>query len=234
MEPLSILIIGFLLGIKHAFDADHLVAVSTLLTHNRSAWRTIRLGLWWGVGHTLTLVLVGFTVLTLKLDIPPAVSLSMECLAGAMLIALGLTTLFDCWCRRLHVHRHVHAETVHLHFHTHATHAGHQHGHRIPTGWNPIVVGMVHGLAGSAALMLLVVASSPSVMTGLAYILTFGCGSILGMGAVRVLMSACFSLASPTTQGLSPSVHVAVGGASLVMGLWIIFEVGFVSGLFLT
>ena len=96
------------------------------------------------------------------------------------------------------------------------------------------MVGMVHGLAGSAALMLLVVASSPSVMTGLAYILTFGCGSILGMGAVSVLMSACFSLASPTTQGLSPSVHVAVGGASLVMGLWIIFEVGFVSGLFLT
>lgn len=96
------------------------------------------------------------------------------------------------------------------------------------------MVGMVHGLAGSAALMLLVVASSPSVMTGLVYVLTFGCGSILGMGTVSVLMSAFFSLAAPRTQGLNLSVHAAVGGASLAMGLWIIFEVGFVSGLFLT
>ncbi len=116
----SVLVFGFLLGLRHAFEADHLVAVSTLVTSKRSVWKSIRFGVIWGVGHSATLLAVGGVVLILQVRIPPFLELSLEGLVGAMLVGLGLMTLLDCRRRRIHLHQHTHAGTTHLHFHTHA------------------------------------------------------------------------------------------------------------------
>lgn len=234
MTLLATLGLGLLLGLKHAFDSDHLVTVSTLVARERSAWRSLWVGLFWGVGHTLTLLVVGLVVLGLKKQIPPPLGLSLECLVGLVLFTLGLTTLYDCWRKRLHVHSHVHDEAVHAHFHVHADSPAHQHSHPVRLGLKPMMIGMVHGLAGSAALMLLVLTAISSPALGLVYIAVFGCGSIMGMGLVTLLMGMFFSLATGRLDNLNQGVRLAVGTLSTVFGAWMVIEIGFVQGLFLT
>lgn len=233
MTPLATLGLGLLLGLKHAFDADHLIAVSTIVTRERSPWRSLWIGLCWGIGHTLTLLLVGLLVLGLKKQIPSPVGLSLECLVGVVLIGLGVATLYDCWRKRVHVHTHTHAGTPHAHFHAHANTQTHQHLHPVPLGFKPLLVGMVHGLAGSAALMLLVLAAIPSPTLGLVYIAIFGCGSVVGMGLVSVLLGWIFSLAADRLHALEHGLRLAVGSLSTAFGTWIVVEIGFIQGLFL-
>jgi cytochrome c biogenesis protein CcdA len=221
------------LGLKHAFDSDHLVAVSTIVARERSAWRSLWIGLFWGLGHTLTLLVVGLLVLGLKKQIPPPVGLSLECLVGVVLICLGLATLYDCWRKRVHAHRHVHGGAFHTHFHMHADSPAHQHSHPVRLGLKPLLIGIVHGLAGSAALMLLILAAIPSPALGLLYIVIFGCGSIVGMGLVSLLMGLFFSLATDRLSDLNQGVRVAVGALSTTLGVWMVVEIGFIQGLFL-
>jgi ABC-type nickel/cobalt efflux system permease component RcnA len=232
MTPLATLVLGFFLGLQHACDSDHLVAVSTVVTRERSVWRSLWVGLWWGVGHTVTLLIVGLIVLGLKAQIPTPVELSLECLVGVVLVGLGLTTLYDCWQKRVHIHSHAHADTVHAHFHTHADDPQHHHAHAFRPGMKPLLIGMIHGLAGSAALMLFVLATIPSVGLGLFYISLFGCGSILGMGIVSVLVGLFFSVARDRLHPLNQGFRLAVGSLSTVFGAWIVIEIGFVEGLF--
>jgi high-affinity nickel permease len=233
MTPLATLGLGLLLGLKHAFDADHLIAVSTIVTRERSPWRSLWIGLCWGIGHTLTLLLVGLLVLGLKKQIPSPIGLSLECLVGVVLIGLGVATLYDCWRKRVHVHSHTHAGTPHAHFHTHANTQTHQHLHPVQLGFKPLLVGMVHGLAGSAALMLLVLAAIPSPTLGLLYIAIFGCGSVVGMGLVSVLLGWVFSLAADRLHALEHGLRLAIGSLSTAFGAWIVVEIGFMQGLFL-
>jgi len=232
MTPLATLGLGLLLGLKHAFDADHLIAVSTIVTRERSPWRSLWIGLCWGIGHTLTLLLVGLLVLGLKKQIPSPVGLSLECLVGVVLIGLGVATLYDCWRKRVHAHTHTHAGTPHAHFHTHADTQTHQHLHPVQLGFKPLLVGMVHGLAGSAALMLLVLAAIPSPTLGLIYIAIFGCGSVVGMGLVSVLLGWVFSLAADRLRDLEYGLRLAIGALSTAFGAWIVVEIGFIQGLF--
>jgi len=233
MTPLATLGLGLLLGLKHAFDSDHLIAVSTIVTREHSPWRSLWIGLCWGIGHTFTLLLVGLVVLGLKRQIPPPVGLSLECLVGLVLIGLGLATLYDCRRRRVHAHRHVHAGAPHTHFHAHADSPAHQHPHPVRSGLKPVLLGMVHGLAGSAALMLLVLAAIPSPALGLVYIAIFGCGSVLGMGFISLLMGLFFSLATDRLSDLEHGVRLAVGTLSTTFGVWMVVEIGFLQGLFL-
>lgn len=233
MTPLATLVLGFALGLQHAFDADHLVAVSTIVTRERSMWHSLWIGLSWGVGHTITLLLVGLIVLGLKTQIPLSVESSLECLVGVVLVGLGLATLYEGWRRQVHAHRHLHAGTVHTHFHTHADNPTHQHPHSFRLGVKPLLIGMVHGLAGSAALMLLVLTTIPSAGLGLIYIGIFGCGSILGMGFVSLLVGLCFSLAIERLHAFDQGLRFTVGGVSTAFGVWIVIEIGFIQGLFL-
>ncbi len=233
MTPLATLGLGLLLGLKHAFDSDHLIAVSTIVTRERSAWRSLWIGLFWGIGHTFTLLMVGLIVLGLKKQIPPPVGLSLECLVGLVLIGLGLTTLYDCWRKWVHAHSHVHAGAPHLHFHMHEDSPAHQHPHPVRLGFRPLLVGMVHGLAGSAALMLLVLATIPSPALGLMYIVIFGGGSIVSMGLVSLLMGLFFSLATDRLHDLEHGVRLAIGTLSTAFGVWMVVEIGFIQGLFL-
>jgi sulfite exporter TauE/SafE len=232
MTPLATLGLGLLLGLKHAFDSDHLVAVSTIVARERSLLRSLWVGLFWGLGHTVTLLVVGLVVLGLKREIPPPVGLTLECLVGVVLIGLGLTTLYECWRKRVHVHRHVHAGGEHTHFHIHAASPAHQHGHPLRLGMKPLLIGIVHGLAGSATLMLLVLAAIPSPALGLVYIAIFGIGSIVGMGVVSLLMGLFFSMATRRLHDLDQSLRMAVGTLSTAFGVWMVIEIGFVQGLF--
>lgn len=234
MTLLTTLGLGFVLGLKHAFDSDHLIAVSTIVTRERSIWHSLRVGLSWGVGHTLTLLIVGLVVLSLKLQIPTPVEQSLECLVGAVLVGLGMITLYDYWRKKVHVHRHMHDDAVHLHFHTHADSSDHQHTHMLPFGFKPLLLGMVHGLAGSAALMLVVLTTIHSPVVGLGYIAVFGGGSILGMGVVSLLMGLCFSLATEQLHVFSQWLHLTVGALSTAFGVWIVIDIGFMQGLFLS
>lgn len=234
MTPLATLGLGFVLGLKHAFDSDHLVAISTIVTRERSPWRSLWIGLFWGLGHTLTLLLVGLVVLGMKQQIPAPVEMSLECLVGVMLVGLGLVTLLDCWRNRVHVHHHDHDGNAHMHFHTHAESALHGHAHRLRLGIKPLVIGMVHGLAGSAALMLIVLASISSPSLGLAYIGIFGAGSVLGMGLVSLLMGFFFSYVAPRLHNVSMTLRLATGALSTAFGAWIVIDIGFVQGLFLS
>jgi len=233
MTPLATLGLGLLLGLKHAFDSDHLIAVSTIVTRERSAWRSLWVGLCWGIGHTLTLLLVGLVVLGLKKQIPPPVGLSLECLVGVVLIGLGVATLYDCRRKRVHAHTHIHADTPHSHFHTHANTQTHQHIHPVQVGFKPLLIGIVHGLAGSAALMLLVLAAIPSPALGLIYIAIFGCGSVVGMGLVSLLMGLFFSLAADRLRDLERGIRLTIGSLSTAFGVWMVVEIGFLQGLFL-
>ncbi len=235
MTLVATLALGLTLGVKHAFDADHLVAVSSMVTRERSVWHSVWIGVTWGIGHTATLFLVGLVVLGLKQQIPTPVGLGLECLVGIMLIGLGVATVIEARRKRLHAHRHSHGNsenTEHIHFHSHMEHASHGHSHLIGFGWKPLLVGMVHGLAGSAALMILILASLPSATLGLVYLVVFGAGSILGMGLVSLCMGLFFSFASNRLPTWDHDLGLAVGILSTVFGVGIVVEIGFIQGFF--
>lgn len=232
MTPQATLILGLLLGLKHAFDSDHLIAVSTVVARERSPWRSLWIGLFWGIGHTTTLLAVGVCVIGLKAQIPPPLGLSLECFVGVVLVGLGLTTLRDYWKKRLHAHVHAHEGSVHSHFHMHADSIAHQHHHPVRLGLKPLLVGMAHGLAGSAALMLLVLTTIPSPALGLLYIGIFGVGSVAGMGLVSLVMGMFFALAAERLQAFDQGLRFAVGALSTGFGAWMIVEIGFIQGLF--
>jgi len=233
MTPLATLFLGLLLGLKHAFDSDHLIAVSTIVSRERSPWRSLWVGLFWGLGHTVTLIAVGVFVLGLQVHISEPLGLSLECLVGVVLVGLGLSTLNEYWRKRLHAHLHVHEGSMHTHFHIHANTLAHQHQHFARMGVKPLLLGMMHGLAGSAALMLLVLTAIPSPTLGLLYVAIFGFGSVLGMGAVSVLMGLFFSLATDKLHAFDQGIRLTVGSLSTAFGAWMVVEIGFIQGLFL-
>src|SRR3989442_10431915 len=119
MTALSTLLLGFLLGLKHALDSDHVIAVSTIAAEERSLFRSAVIGAWWGLGHTTTLLAAGFAVLGLRITIPERVALSLEAVVGLVLVALGLNLLWRLRRESLHAHRHEHEGRRHAHFHRH-------------------------------------------------------------------------------------------------------------------
>jgi ABC-type nickel/cobalt efflux system permease component RcnA len=229
----SILALGFLLGMRHALDADHLAAVATLATRSRSVGHTLLQGVAWGTGHTLTLMLFGGAVLVLGLVLPARAAQALELTVGVMLVVLGADVLYRLWRERVHFHAHRHADGVaHFHAHSHqdesAPHDPARHEHRHPRGFpgRALLVGMVHGMAGSAALILLSLEALRSPTWGLVYIAIFGLGSILGMAALSAAIAVPLRLTSRRLTRAYDGLSAAVGLATLVLGCYIVYRIG--------
>lgn len=212
--------LGFLLGLRHALDADHLVAVSTFVSQDRSVLRACLRGTFWGVGHTAALLVAGVAVVAFKLQISPELEAELERTVGVVLVLLGGHVLFRALAAvRLHRHQHAHGGAAHSHLHVHVGDAvEHRHVHLWRGAPQPLVMGLLHGLAGSGALVVLVLTSMPSPAAALAYLAVFGVGSTAGMLALSGLIGVPFA---PTAGGSRATVTVlrlGVGVASILVG----------------
>lgn len=231
---ISFIALGFVLGLKHAIEADHLAAVSTIASERRSLLSSSLVGALWGLGHTISLMIVGVAVILLHFQISERTSQALEFCVGVMLVGLGVNALRKL-VRGAHIHIHVHEHGGHLHAHPHIHEKAlenepHTH-HGLRFGARPLLIGMVHGMAGSAALMLLVLATISSSLVGLLYIVVFGVGSIGGM----MVMSTLFALPARLTVDRFTRVNFALRGLaglfSLSFGLFMVYEIGFVDHL---
>ncbi|MBH0188873.1 MAG: urease accessory protein UreH [Nitrospira sp.] len=223
-SQLTILGFGFLLGLRHALDADHLAAVSTVLAQRPSLRASSAVGLWWGVGHTLTLLIVGSVVLALGIHIPPQFELIAESGVGVLLIVLGGSLAVKLFRERWHMHSHHHNGDTHVHLHSHQRQDDHRHRHWLADSIRPLCIGMAHGLAGSAALMLIILATTQELGPGLLSIAVFGVGSIAGMMVIGLTISlplvCSFSLSRPLFLGLQGFAGVA----SVGVGVWMLVK----------
>lgn len=181
---------GFLLGMQHSLDPDHVAAVSTIVSQRPRLGRSALAGAVWGLGHTAMLLLVGIAVLMFKIAIPANIAQVFDCLVGVLLLYLGGALLKKVVVDKVHLHSHSHGDIEHVHLHSHKTGLDHHHLHR------PFLIGAAHGLAGSAGIMLLVMASMPSMAEGLFFTLVFGLGSILGMTMSGTIVSLPFRVTS--------------------------------------
>jgi high-affinity nickel permease len=218
--------VGFVLGLRHALDPDHVVAVTTLASQKIGLRRTSVVGAFWGLGHALSLGVVGGLILALRLKVPPAASHALEAGVAVMLVALGTLALRRALRLRLHAHPHQHDGTTHVHFHAHHRQETqvHRHPHPFQGGLRPFLVGLVHGLAGSAGLALLALAAAPTLAAGLAYLVIFGVGSIAGMLLLSALMSVPLSYVEARYAALHRAVQIAAGAVSVAFGLYLLWE----------
>lgn len=222
----SVLGLGLLFGLKHATEADHVIAVSTIVSEQRQLRRAAMVGALWGVGHTVSLMVVGVVVLTLRIAISEAVAGWLEFGVALMIIGLGAAAVLRGMHRResAHVHRHDHGATAHAHMHFHEDASDHVHGtvgHTVSRlGFKPFIVGAVHGLAGSAALTLLILAQIESPLLGILYLSVFGLGSICGMLAMSGLIGLPFALTSNSVTRNHNFLQIAAGLFSVLFGCW--------------
>ena len=231
--------LGIVLGFRHSLDPDHVVAVSTIVTEYRNPLRSFWVGISWGLGHTTTLLLIGIVIIALRLAIPDRLALLMEFLVGIMLIGLGAQVIYKFRKKRVHQHAHGHEENDHQHFHSHVQQPVRAQEHHEAFGIGKpflrkksFLVGTVHGIAGSAALTLLILASIESPLAGMAYVLLFGLGSVLSMGIMTVIISFPLAFSATRLPGLNRLIQVSVGTLSVLFGGFLIYQIGFVDGLF--
>jgi high-affinity nickel-transport protein len=269
VNSLPIIVVGFLLGMLHATDADHVIAISTIVSRQGNVKSAASIGALWGVGHTLTVFAVGGAIILFSLVIPPRVGLAMEFAVAIMLILLGVYTLSGVtrWVRDnmfpapdgnfpghshaapqpgAHLHPHVHGDYVHVHAHGHG--AG-NHGHpesSTPQAWldrhlsglpayqavRPLAIGIVHGMAGSAAIALLVLAQIRDPLWGLLYLLLFGVGTIAGMMLITTAIALPFAYSLQRLPQLNLWMRLVAGLLSLGLGLYLAYQIGVVQGLF--
>jgi len=225
----SIFVLGFLMGVRHAFEADHLAAVASLATRTRSVRSGALQGAAWGLGHTLTLLVVGGTCLLLGKAVPERWATRLELAVGVMLLVLGLDVMRRLRQDRVHAHVHRHDDgTVHWHAHGHpeGAHAagGHDHVHATGLPGRALAVGLVHGMAGSAALFLLTLQATPSFWAGIGYIGLFGLGSILGMAALSAVIAVPLLASAGLLRRIHRGLEVAVGLLTLGIGIRILAQ----------
>ena len=237
---LAALVLGLLLGLKHATDADHVVAVSTIVSEYRNAWKGIWVGASWGLGHTTPLLILGIIILLLKDPVAERyedVAPFLEFGVGIMLVLLGLQVFWNFRRRGIHVHEHEHEDDPHRHLHTHElvttpeSHHGFFHPGKPFFRLKSYVVGVVHGLAGSAAVMLVVLTTDvvSSFLVGLFYILLFGVGTVLSMGVITLLMGIPFSV-SGRFERVNMVIAGVAGTASIFFGTFLMYELAVVEG----
>lgn len=254
---IAVILLGFFLGMRHATDPDHVIAVSTIVSRQRAVRQAALIGILWGLGHTLTIFVVGGVIILFSVVIPTRVGLTMEFSVAVMLIILGVLNLTGIlrWVTETltfgqgdatHIHLHAHGDYVHSHSHGHAPG---DHGHAedaTPQGWldrtfgrlgvyqsvRPLVVGVVHGLAGSAAVALLVLTAIRNPWWATAYLVVFGVGTIAGMMLITAALALPFAFAESRFQWFNRNLAWASGLLSLGFGLFLAYRIGFVDGLF--
>jgi len=254
---IAVILLGFFLGMRHATDPDHVIAVSTIVSRQRAPRQAALIGVLWGLGHTFTIFLVGAIIILFGVVIPPRVGLTMEFSVAVMLVILGVLNLTGIlrWLTdtltpgqngATYTHPHVHGDYVHSHSHGHAPGA---HGHpedATPQRWldktfgqlgfyhslRPLVVGVVHGLAGSAAVALLVLTTIRNPRWAIAYLLVFGVGTIGGMMLITAALALPFALSQNRFSRFNNHLAWASGLVSLSFGLVLACRIGFVDGLF--
>lgn len=260
---LAILVIGFLLGMRHATDPDHVIAISTIIARERSVTKASAVGALWGVGHSFTILVVGAAIILLDLAVPARVGLTMEFSVGLMLIILGLLNLSGAmkWMSEKfspahpmvtgeHVHIHGHGGNLHFHRHSHAPGSQHHGASLAPPRWSayflprlgsrfaigstfrPLLIGIVHGLAGSAAVALLVLSTIRDPRWAVLYLLIFGAGTIAGMILITVAMALPLAFVGSRLAWLNGGLVTASGLISFAFGVFICYHIGFVEGLF--
>jgi high-affinity nickel-transport protein len=253
---LSIVVLGFFLGMRHATDPDHVIAVTTIVSRQRSIRQAALIGVLWGLGHTITILIVGSAIIMFGLVIPPRVGLTMELSVGLMLILLGILNLSGImsWITETvtplqpgqHSHPHGHGDYVHSHSHGHVPQ---NHGHAeeaTPLAWmdrtfgrlglyqvvRPLAVGIVHGLAGSAAVALLVLTTIRVPFWAVFYLLVFGFGTVAGMMLITAAIAVPFTFSEGRFARLNRGLGLLSGLVSVAFGLFIVYQMGYVNGLF--
>jgi hypothetical protein len=252
---LAIIALGFFLGMRHATDPDHVVAVTTIVSRERTLLHATLIGALWGIGHTLTILAVGSAIILFKLTIPPRLGLSMELCVGLMLVLLGILNLTGAlrrameWLtvRRLGSGAHSHFLLGRWMVHTHD-----ENGEPVfmdslsilgwtPQWWKklglfhvlrPLVVGIVHGLAGSAAVALLVLTAISRPSWAIGYLLIFGLGTVAGMMLITAAIALPFAYSLQHFARLNRGLAYASGFVSVVFGLFLCYQTGFINGLF--
>ena len=226
---LAWLFFGLLLGLQHALEVDHLAAVTALSVERRGMGEVMRHGVFWGGGHALVLGAFGGLVYALQLSLNARLANGLECAVGVMMVLLGARLLYLLTRDRIHIHLHRHAGgDVHLHAHSHAgdtrNHAQSRHAHvHAPGGWKrSFSVGLMHGLAGSAALVALAGSSAPSIPVGVAFIAVFGLGSVVGMALFSVAIAVPLAYTAQAFTGLTRAVQALAGLFAVGVGLRII------------
>jgi high-affinity nickel-transport protein len=245
-DSFVVIALGFVLGMRHATDADHVVAITTIVSRQTGLRPAILTGLLWGIGHSLTVTIVGAAIVLFNVTIPERVGIGMELAVGAMLVVLGLANMAPLLRFRAagwrtlggapeHVHSHAHSHGDYVHTHPHG-HSPETHPHRpdyTPLaaldrrlgGWKlytrlrPVVIGVVHGLAGSAAVTLLILAAVREPGWAMVYLLVFGVGTITGMMLVTYGIATAVKLAAGRSESVPHHLGFATGLASVVFGV---------------
>ena len=242
MEPeygiIYALTLGFLLGLKHATDADHVVAVSTIVGESKSVWRGLWVGLSWGLGHTTPLLILGIIILISKETILgkyESLAPFLELGVAFMLIFLGVQVIWKISTGQLHLHQHIHNDGEHIHIHS-----SHQEHSESPSN-QPVnsvdrsksyfrlksfMIGTIHGLAGSAAVMLVLLPTIDSLWSGLAYLLLFGVGTIISMSAITLILGLPFSIGKGF-RSLNVTVSGIAGFFSIILGVLLTYDFAF-------
>jgi len=256
---LSIIALGFFLGMRHATDPDHVIAVTTIVARHRKISHAAVIGAFWGVGHTLTILIVGGGIILFGWVIPTRIGLSMEFSVGLMLILLGVLNLTGMlqWITDAftsatgiqgiaHSHPHSHGDYIHTHAHQHDPETHPHAPTETPLSWSdrhfgriglyqvmrPLIVGLVHGLAGSAAVALLVLTTIRNSKWAVVYLLVFGIGTIAGMMLITGAMVLPFAYTGKRFSRLNGGLRIASGLISVGFGLFLVYEIGFLNGLF--
>lgn len=252
----ALLGLGLVFGLKHATEVDHVVAVSAIVSEHRSVLRSALVGGLWGAGHTASLVIVGVLVLVFRVAIPLPAANWLEFAVALMIIGLGVLAMAKVLRRRndVHLHRHSHDGQSHVHIHFHERSTQHEsdaslspqaseasnsshpsHSHAISrVGFKPLLVGAMHGLAGSAALTLLVLTQIQSAWLGLLYLALFGIGSTFGMLLMSGLIGLPFALSGRRLTSINYGLQSAAGMLSIAFGLWYAYDTVISNGLWRT
>jgi cytochrome c biogenesis protein CcdA len=228
----GILGLGFLLGMQHALEADHIAAVSSIAARRTHVGDIVKHGLTWGLGHTLTLFVFAGAAILLGQAIPEYLARPLETAVGIMLVGLGAHVLWRLWRDRVHFHRHGHGDgTVHIHAHSHAgetvPHARAAHAHSHGFRWRTLLVGLMHGMAGSAALLVLAVSQASSPAVGLGYVALFGIGSMVGMGALSTVIAVPLAVSARWLTRANSGLQGAVGVITIAIGVTTIHATAF-------
>lgn len=227
---MSILLLGFLIGLRHALEADHVAAVAALASTSSCARETVKIGLVWGIGHSATLLIIGTLVVAVDAVVPQQFALYLEFAVGIMLVGLGIDVIRRVVRDRVHFHLHGHKDgSVHFHAHAHLgvkVHAKDAHAHSHPSGfpYRALAVGLMHGMAGSAALILLTLSQVESLSTAFGYMLLFGLGSVLGMGTLSFVIALPLRASARGLTWMHNALQTGLGLTTITLGALLVYD----------